>query len=76
MLRILAAAFVPLVMSACAATPLPDVLPQLAPDDSTAGIRNTAYARPTAGYIHRMPEPPKTWRQMNDAQAPSAGGGS
>lgn len=74
--RILAAALAPLLISACAAIPLPDVLPQLAPDDPAAGIRNPAYAPVTGGYSHRMPAPPKPWRQMNDGQAPAAGGGS
>jgi hypothetical protein len=76
MLRILAAALAPLVLSACAAMPLPDVLPQQAPDDPAAGIARTGYAPVTAGYSHRMPAPPRPWRQMNDGQAPGAGEGS
>jgi hypothetical protein len=76
MLRILSAALAPLVFSACTAMPLPDVLPQQAAYDPAASIHNPAYAAVTGGYTHRMPAPPKPWRQMNDGQAPATGEGS
>jgi hypothetical protein len=63
-------AALPLLAAGCAPT-LPDVLGDK--PDSFAGSP-VRYENPISLYTHRTPVGPKTWRVLNDAQAPKRGG--
>ncbi|MAY61747.1 MAG: hypothetical protein CML29_06010 [Rhizobiales bacterium] len=79
MFRTILPVALPLVLGACQATPpegLADAAPLLAPADPDRYAAPVAAPRVVTGYTHREPVDPGGWRQLNDSQAPSRGGGS
>ena len=68
--RIPFAVLAPLFLAACAATGPADVLASRSPADQNAGIGNAVYRNIIGDYTHRRPTGPKSWRSLNDAEAP------
>ena len=76
MFRYLLVAAMPLVLGGCAVGTPPEFLLVNSPTDSGQGIRNSHHHSVLGAYEHRVPVGPKSWRQLNDSQAPGAGAGS
>jgi hypothetical protein len=74
--RLLATALLPLLLGACAQSSLPDVAPYPSPADPQIADRATSSASVVAGYNRREPVSPKSWKLLNEEQAPKKGAGS
>ncbi|WP_073015189.1 hypothetical protein [Roseibium suaedae] len=71
------AALALVALGACAsADPLPSFASGPAPDDPSLGLGSASFAGSPVDYSHREPVDPRSWRQMNDEQAPASGGRS
>lgn len=64
----------PLILAACASTPLPQVLTYNSPESDTTATPVVGYVNPVGDYNPRLPVDPKPWRQQNDSQSPVKGG--
>lgn len=63
-------------LGACTASQPQNVLPIQSPADVQIGVLRSTSVSAIGEYTHRVPIDPKPWRQLNDEQAPGAGGGS
>lgn len=76
MKKLFVTALLPLILAACTASPLPDILPWQTPDDPTLGTANARFQSVIGEYEHREPTDPKSWRKLNESQAPNKENGS
>ena len=66
-----------LFLSSCAQSVSPiDVIGYQSPADADTAIRDTHHHNIIGEYNHRDPVDPKSWRKLNDDQAPKKGDGS
>ena len=58
------------MLGGCAVSQPPEVLAQRNPADGRESVRNSHYNPVISDYNSRKPVDPKSWRQLNDEQAP------
>ena len=69
--------FLPTMLGGCAtASKLPDVLPLAVPTNAEHGLRKPQGSDVIGEYNQRGVTDPKSWRELNDSQAPKSGGHS
>ncbi|MBA5775561.1 hypothetical protein H2509_00315 [Stappia sp. F7233] len=76
MKNLILAVLLPAGLGACTASQPQNVLPLQSPADAQIGLLRSADISAIGEYTHRVPIDPKPWRQLNDEQAPGAGGDS
>lgn len=70
-------ALLPAMLGGCAtASKLPDVLPHSVPTNAELGLHKTQGSNVIGDYSQREVTDPKSWRELNDSQAPKSGGHS
>ncbi|AZO68357.1 MAG: hypothetical protein E5Y88_15555 [Mesorhizobium sp.] len=66
-----------LLVTGCAATTPPDILPAFNPADPAMGVRDVHYHPVVVDYRHREPVDPRNWRRLNQERSPvNPGAGS
>lgn len=73
MKRLFLVVAMPLAVSGCAST-LPEVVTIADSPDTVSDAQPVRYQSPIGGYTHRVPVDPKSWRDLNDSQAPKKKG--
>lgn len=64
------------ILGGCAVSQPPEVLTKRNPADAHDNIRNSHYRPVVNNYNHREPVGPRSWRRLNDEQAPKKGANS
>ncbi len=71
-IQTLVALLASLLLGACTAVPLPEVIsPSADAADPATRVRPASYTPVLSGYQHRQPAGPENWRKLNDRLSPA-----
>jgi len=76
MKKLVLAGLLPAILGGCASALPPETTSYRSPVDAYDGIRDMRHRNALGEYTDRKAVSPKSWRRLNDQQAPGLGGRS